>query len=80
MQYQSDILNIPVLLPEITESTALGAAYLAGITAKVYNSVSEVAKLNNIRNRYDPDMTDGDREQQVKLWKNAIGRLLCKGN
>ncbi|MGL4369128.1 MAG: FGGY family carbohydrate kinase, partial [Spirochaetota bacterium] len=79
MQYQANILNIPVLLPEITESTALGAAYLAGITAKVYNSVSEVAKLNNIRSRFDPNMTDADRNQQIRQWKDAVSRLLYKG-
>ena len=77
MQYQADILDIPVLLPDVTESTALGAAYLAGITAKVYNTVSEVAKLNTIRNRYDPDMADGERRRQRTLWKNAVSRLLC---
>ena len=80
MQFQADILNIPVLLPDVTESTALGAAYLAGITAKVYNTVSEVAKLNNIRSRFDPDMTDGERRRQITLWKNAVSRLLCEGN
>jgi glycerol kinase len=80
MQFQADILNIPVLLPDVTESTALGAAYLAGITAKVYNTVSEVAKLNNIRSRFDPDMTDGERRRQISLWKNAVSRLLCEGN
>ena len=77
MQYQADILDIPVLLPDVTESTALGAAYLAGITAKVYNTVSEVAKLNTIRNRFDPDMSQGERRRQRALWKNAVSRLLC---
>lgn len=78
MQYQADILGIPVLLPENTESTALGAAYLAGITAKLFNSVSEVAKLNNIRSRFDPDMSQGERLKQIHLWKQAVSRLLCR--
>jgi len=76
MQYQSDILGIPVLLPEITESTALGAAYLAGITGKVYNTIDEVAKFNKIAKRYNPSMNETTRQREINLWKNAVRRLL----
>jgi len=76
MQYQADILNIPVLLPEITESTALGAAYLAGITAGVYRTIGEIAKSNRIASKYIPNMSASDRDHQVRLWKDAIRRLL----
>ena len=76
MQFQSDILNIPVLLPQITESTALGAAYLAGITSGMYNTISDIAKNNKISSKYTPGMSKSERERQIRLWKDAIRRLL----
>jgi glycerol kinase len=76
MQFQSDILNIPILLPEITESTALGAAYLAGVTAGIYSSISEIAKNNKISLRYGPGISKSEREHQIKLWNEAIKKLL----
>ncbi|HPL19258.1 MAG TPA: glycerol kinase, partial [Spirochaetota bacterium] len=76
MQFQADILNIPVLLPEITESTALGAAYLAGITGGVYGTISEIAKNNRISSKYIPGMSKAEREHQITIWKDAIRRLL----
>ncbi len=76
MQFQADILGIPVLLPEITESTALGAAYLAGITGGVYGTISEIAKNNRISSRYVPGMSTSEREQQIGIWNDAIRRLL----
>ncbi len=76
MQFQSDILGVPVLLPEITESTALGAAYLAGITAGLYNCIDEVAKSNTIARRYIPAMEKVRREEEIALWKKSIKRLL----
>ena len=76
MQFQADILDIPVLLPEITESTALGSAYLAGITAGLYSNIDEVAKNNKIVSRFEPNMDAGTREHQIRIWESAIGRLL----
>ncbi|MCP4136892.1 MAG: glycerol kinase GlpK [bacterium] len=76
LQYQADILGIPVLLPEHTESTALGAAYLAGITAGVFKSVDDVAQSNQLQMKFYPVMKDEIREHEIKLWKNAIQRLL----
>jgi len=76
MQFQADILGIPVILPEISESTALGAAYLAGLTAGLYNSIDEIAKLNKINNRFEPMMEITKKENQISLWKDAIRRLL----
>jgi len=76
MQYQADILGIPVLLPEVTESTALGAAYLAGITGKVYNTIDDVAKFNKIAKRFNPSMNESERKREISLWKDAVKRLL----
>jgi glycerol kinase len=76
MQFQADILGIPVLLPEVAESTALGAAYLAGLTSKVYNSIDEVASLNKIISRFEPKITREEKEKQKSLWESAIKKLL----
>ncbi len=76
MQFQSDILRVPVLLPEIRESTALGAAYLAGVTAGLYSTIDEVAVENVISRRFDPKMDRASRDRQKSLWKNGIARLL----
>ena len=76
MQYQADILKIPVLLPEITESTALGAAYLAGLTVNLYKSVDEIAKNNKIIKRFMPEMDDSVRNKELKIWKDSVRRLL----
>ena len=76
MQFQSNILGIPVLLPEVTESTALGAAYLAGITANVFGSVNEVAVHNKIQKSFKPAMSEDEREHQKNIWKDAIKRIL----
>ncbi len=76
MQYQADLLGTPVLLPEMTESTALGAAYLTGITSKVFNNVDEVAKLNKIAKRYDRKMQPEVQKQEIETWHNAVKRLL----
>jgi glycerol kinase len=79
MQFQADILNIPVLIPEIVESTALGAAYLAGVTAGVYKSIDEIAQNNKITHRYEPKKGDDYRKRQIALWEDAISRLLMEG-
>ncbi len=76
MQFQADILGIPVLLPEVTESTALGAAYLAGLNSRLFNSIEEVAKHNRIVTKYMPRIGEAERERQRRTWKEAVGRLL----
>jgi len=76
MQFQSDILGVPVLLPEIRESTALGAAYLAGLSSGFYSSIEETACENRISRRFEPVMNAGEREKQAAMWKRAVGKLL----
>ncbi|HPJ40226.1 MAG TPA: glycerol kinase GlpK [Spirochaetota bacterium] len=76
MQFQTDILDIPVLLPEITESTALGAAYLAGLTAKLYTTIDEVAAYNTIKTKFNPSMSEHVRDREIQIWKDAIDRIL----
>jgi glycerol kinase len=65
-----------VLLPEIRESTALGAAYLAGLSAGIYSSIEEIAVENRLTKRFEPVMSRIEREKQIKLWGDAVKRLL----
>jgi glycerol kinase len=76
MQFQADMLGIPVLLPEVIESTALGAAYLAGLTGRLYNSIDEVAKLNRITMKFDPRTTESERKRHRQVWREAVRRLI----
>ena len=76
MQFQSDILGVPVLLPEIRESTALGAAYLAGLSSGFYSSIEEIASENKISRRFEPVMNSSERLKQAALWKKTVAKLL----
>jgi len=76
MQFQSDILGVPVLIPEIRESTALGAAYLAGLTAGLFGGIDEIAKENSIIKRFEPVMNNSEREKQNDKWKKTVAKLL----
>lgn len=73
MQFQSDILGTPVLRPQVTETTALGAAYLAGIGVGVL-SKDQIAQRWAIGKRFEPDMSPESRESHYKGWLKAVGR------
>lgn len=72
MQFQSDILNVPVLRPEILETTAQGAAYLAGLSVGFWKNKEEIRERHNINSKFNPEM---DEEKRVKLydgWCRAV--------
>jgi glycerol kinase len=73
MQFQADILGVPVVVPEISETTALGAAYLAGIGAQVWEP-DEVAERWREARRYEPDMSNDERESLLSDWHRALER------
>ncbi|MDX6586366.1 MAG: glycerol kinase [Solirubrobacterales bacterium] len=73
MQFQADILGVPVVVPEIAETTALGAAYLAGIGADVWDQ-GEVAERWREAERYEPTMSDDQRETLMDEWHRAVER------
>jgi glycerol kinase len=73
MQFQADILGAPVLLPEVTETTALGAAYLAGVGAGLW-TVSDVRAGWRERTRFEPRMGEGERACLLASWHNALDR------
>ena len=73
MQFQADVLGAPVIVPEITETTALGAAYLAGIGAGLWTP-EQVAEMWRESARYEPAMEAGERERLAGRWLEAVER------
>jgi glycerol kinase len=74
MQFQADILNVPVIRPTITETTALGAAYLAGLAVSFWGSMEELAAQWQMDKRFEPDMTADDRAQRLQRWRRGVQR------
>ncbi len=74
MQFQADILGVPVVVPEITETTALGAAYLAGLAVGFWKDRQQIAKNFRIKKRYTPRMASKQRESLYRKWKMAVER------
>jgi glycerol kinase len=73
MQFQADVLGAPVIVPEIAETTALGAAYLAGIATGRW-SPGQVAEMWREAARYEPRMGDEEREALLADWRRAVDR------
>ncbi|MHA7155068.1 glycerol kinase GlpK [Arthrobacter sp. TMN-50] len=74
MQFQSDILGIPVIRPKVTETTALGAAYAAGLAVGFWKDTDELATNWAEDKRWTPSMDTGERDRQMRLWKKAVTR------
>ena len=76
MQFQADILGVPVLRSLVSDVSALGAAYLAGLTVGVWASEAEIAALARPQVRYEPALDEAQREQLYAGWKGAVNRVL----
>lgn len=74
MQFQSDILGVDVLRPQCVETTALGAAYLAGIAVGYWEDVEDVRANWALSRTFHADMSDEKRQHLLKGWKKAVGR------
>lgn len=74
MQFQADILNVPVQRPVVTETTALGAAYLAGLAVGFWGSQTEIADKWKVERTYEPTMSADQRESLYAGWKRAVER------
>jgi glycerol kinase len=74
MQFQADILNVPVVRPRITETTALGAAYAAGLATGFWRSTEELLSNWQKDKEWLPDMLESIREKQYTKWKKAVTR------
>ena len=76
MQFQADILNLTVRRPVIRETTALGAAGLAGLTAGLWKDESELARLWSCEREFTPRMSQAERNDKLRGWEKAVGRSL----
>jgi glycerol kinase len=72
MQFQSDIINTDVLRPSCVETTAMGAAYLAGLAVGYWKSKEDVIKNWSVDREFKPAMTDADRTAAIKGWSKAV--------
>lgn len=72
MQFQSDILNTNVIRPKITETTALGAAYLAGLAVEFWESIDEIQSQWQIDKTFSPKINDEKRAELTKEWMRAV--------
>lgn len=75
MQFQSDILDVEILRPKVIETTALGAAYLAGLAVGYYKDVEEIKNNLQIENSFVADMCDEKRDNLYKGWKESVSKI-----
>jgi len=76
MQFQADILGVPVLRPKVLETTALGAAYLAGLGVTLWNSRKEINEHWELERRFTPQMARGEAAARLAGWREAVRRSL----
>ena len=74
MQFQSNLLDVPVVRPKVTETTALGAAYLAGLAVGYWKDQKQIAAQWQVDRRFTPDMKSGDRKRLQSGWNKALDR------
>src|SRR5215217_2487142 len=73
MQFQADVLGVPVIVPEVVETTALGAAYLAGIATGQWTA-EQVREMWREAARYEPEMAESERDELLGRWREALDR------
>jgi len=76
MQFQADVLGTRVVRPKVAETTALGAAYAAGLATGVWGSLEELAGNWQKSAEWEPTMEAEDREERYRMWKKAVDRTL----
>ena len=78
MQFQADLLGIPVVRPKVTETTALGAAYLAGLSTGVYASTAELSSLWQAERHFLPTLSRSRAEELMAQWAHAVRQATAK--
>ena len=78
MQFQADILNATIKRPAVTETTALGAAYLAGLAVGFYKDRAELVDNQSIAREFDPKVGDKDRDTLLAGWRSSVKRVLTQ--
>jgi glycerol kinase len=74
MQFQADQLHVPVVRPRVTETTALGAAYAAGLAVGYWSSRAELIRNWGVERRWQPSMGESERSALYGAWKKAVQR------
>lgn len=74
MQFQADLLGVPVLRPKIQETTALGAALMAGLAAGIFKSTSDIEGIWQLERCFEPSMSTDERQQHLLRWEKAVHR------
>ncbi|RIK78629.1 glycerol kinase, partial [candidate division KSB1 bacterium] len=74
MQFQADILNTPVVRPAVTETTSLGAAYLAGMAVGYWRDLEDIAHHWQEEKRFAAQMPEADRQRLYQNWQKAVTR------
>ena len=72
VQFQSDLSNLPVMQPDCVETTALGAAYFAGLSSGFWDGKEEIARNWKVEEIFHPEITDTDRMRHIRGWKRAV--------
>ncbi|UCF97407.1 MAG: glycerol kinase GlpK [Spirochaetaceae bacterium] len=76
MQFQADLLDVPVIRPKINETTALGAAFAAGLSVGFWESHEQLQALWEEDRRWNPQMEQQERQRRIHFWKKAVSRSL----
>jgi glycerol kinase len=74
MQFQADILDVPVIRPKVAETTSLGAAYAAGLAVGLWTGTDELRANWAADREWRPEMDAGRREREYRMWKKAVTR------
>jgi glycerol kinase len=74
MQFQSDLLQVPIDRPTNVETTALGAAYLAGLATGVFESPAAIQRAHKLDKTWAPEMASAERTQHLARWQDAVLR------
>jgi glycerol kinase len=74
LQFQADLLNVSVRRPVVAETTALGAAYLAGLAVGFWKDQAEIAGITRTGGRFEPEMPLAQRDALVEGWRRAVER------
>ena len=76
MQFQADILGTSVIRPQVTETTALGAAYLAGLAVGYWESIDHIKSQWAVDTAFSPQASESEVQELKKGWANAVNRTL----
>ena len=74
MQFQADILNVPVLRPKMLESTAWGAAAMAGLSIGVFSNLDQLSQAWHLDRMFEPRMREDERQSHLNAWSTALQR------